>query len=159
MQPSRSLVFCHLFAWLDERTHNQGRTKRIQATARMASVVSPRVPARRRLIRKFGPTPMPRNTSIFLPIAMLGIALSPAMPYSYYTLLRIVCCGCFVWSAIRAHRARFEGIHLVFVGLAVIYNPLFRVHLDRAFWSVVNIITVIFLLFAAKHLNSTTPQT
>ena len=101
---------------------------------------------------------MPRNASIFLPVTMLGIALVPSMPYPYYTLLRVVCCGCFVWSAVRAHRARLEGIQFTFVALAATYNPLFRIHFDRTFWSIVNVATIIFLFFAAKQLNSTTPQ-
>lgn len=113
---------------------------------------------RHNVVNLVRPTPMPPNTSIFLPITMLGIALVLTMPYSYYTLLRIVCCGCFIWSAIRAHHARFEGIQFAFAGLAVVYNPLLRIHLDRTFWSVVNIVTIIFLTFAAKRLNSTKPQ-
>lgn len=83
---------------------------------------------------------------------MLLWALSPTNPYSYYTFLRIICCGSFVYLATLSNQRKTAHWQWVFVGLAVIYNPIFRIHLDRPFWSVVNVATVAVLLFSINKI-------
>jgi len=39
------------------------------------------------------------------------------------------------------------------VGLAIVYNPVFRIHLDRSFWSIVNIATIAVLGAAVTKLK------
>jgi len=64
---------------------------------------------------------------------MLLWALNPNNPYGYYTLLRWICCGIFVFLTFQA-----QAIHLGPKGLArglgstaLIYNPIFPIHLTR----------------------------
>src|SRR5262249_16298188 len=80
---------------------------------------------------------------------MLVYAAIEKHPYSYYTLLRWICCPVFAYSAFAAHeRDRMPWVW-VFGVLALLYNPIFRVHLDRATWTGVNWFTVGAIINAA----------
>jgi hypothetical protein len=63
-------------------------------------------------------------------------------PYSFYTLLRWICCPVFAYSAFVAYENKHGVWVWVFGVLATLYNPIFRVHLDRSTWIGVNWITV-----------------
>jgi hypothetical protein len=89
---------------------------------------------------------------------MLLIALNPDNPYSYYTVMRFVCCGCFIFLAILASEQKLARLPQVFGVLAVIYNPLIRIHLDRSFWSVVNIVTICIALASIKAMKPAIPK-
>jgi len=94
-----------------------------------------------------------QQLSHLIPIALLAWALVPTNPYAYYTFLRIVCCGCFFFSALQYKRAERENWFFAMVGLAIVYNPVFRIHLDRSFWSIVNIATIAVLGAAVTKLK------
>jgi Family of unknown function (DUF6804) len=70
-------------------------------------------------------------------------------PYSFYTLLRWICCPVFAYSAFAAHEKNRVLWVWVFGVLAGLYNPIFRVHLDRSTWTNVNWLTVAGLVVAA----------
>src|SRR2546430_13229864 len=73
---------------------------------------------------------------------LLASAAIGRHPYSFYTLLRWICCAVFVYSAFTAHERNRVLWVWIFGGLAVLYNPVFRVHLDRSTWASVNWLTV-----------------
>jgi tetratricopeptide (TPR) repeat protein len=86
--------------------------------------------------------------------AMLVYAVIEKHPYSYYTLLRWVCCAVFAYSAVTAFQIDRVAWTWIFGGLAGLYNPVFRVQLDRDTWVVViGAITV-----AALNLFKKTPS-
>ena len=93
------------------------------------------------------------SATTLLPIPFLLWALLPTNPYAYYTFLRVVCCGCFGYTALRHHEQRLDPWAFAFAALAVIYNPILPVHLDRVFWSIVNIGTIVFLMIAFTKLR------
>ena len=70
-------------------------------------------------------------------------------PYSFYTLLRWICCPIFAYSAFAAHEKNRVPWVWIFGALAALYNPIFRVHLDRATWIGVNWFTVGAIIVAA----------
>jgi len=73
---------------------------------------------------------------------MLLWALNPQNPYGYYILHRWVCCGVFSYLALKALDAGHQG-WVWGLGITVaVYNPIFRVHLTREIWSVVNVVTI-----------------
>ncbi len=84
---------------------------------------------------------------IWIPQAITGVmllwALNPENPYGYYIVLRWVCCAAFTYLALKALAQGKEGWVWVLGVIAVIYNPIVRIHLTREIWSVVNIATVI----------------
>ena len=74
-------------------------------------------------------------------MAALTIALLD-LPYGYYILLRFIVCGVSVYFAIGAVDLQKTGWAWVLGGIALLYNPLVRVHLDRSLWSVINLATI-----------------
>jgi hypothetical protein len=81
--------------------------------------------------------------------ALLVYAAIEKHPYSYYTLLRWICCPVFAYSAFAAHENNRLAWTWIFGVLALLYNPVFRVHLDRSTWTGVNWATVAVLIVAA----------
>ena len=75
-------------------------------------------------------------------IVMLLWALYPENPYGYYILLRWVCCAAFAFLAFQALARDKTPWVWIFGVTAVVYNPLFRIHLTREIWSVVNLATI-----------------
>jgi hypothetical protein len=70
-----------------------------------------------------------------------GMLVSAAVerhPHSFYTLLRWICCPIFAYSAFAAHERNRMPWVWVFGVLVLLYNPIFRVHLDRNVWTTVN---------------------
>jgi hypothetical protein len=96
-----------------------------------------------------------RSNIVGLCIAWLiaaGMLVSAAVgrhPYSFYTLLRWICCPIFAYSAFSAHEKNRVLWVWVFGALAALYNPIFRVHLDRSTWIGVNWFTVGAIIVAA----------
>jgi len=73
---------------------------------------------------------------------MLLWAMTPIPPYRYYTLLRFVCCGVFALLAYEAVDQGKKKWGWILGITALIYNPIFRVHLYRELWSIINVITI-----------------
>jgi uncharacterized protein DUF6804 len=82
--------------------------------------------------------------------AMLVWALLPTNPYSYYILLRWICCpilGYLAWLGFS------RGMQNWGLGLAIgalLYNPLLPVFLNRAAWSFINVLTIAAVLAFAR---------
>ena len=90
--------------------------------------------------------------------AMLVSAATVRHPYSFYTLLRWICSPIFLYSALSAHEQKRELWTWIFGVLALLYNPLIRVHLDRSTWTNVNWCTVAAIVLAAVTLARSTPK-
>lgn len=78
-------------------------------------------------------------------LIVAGLLVSAAVErhrYSFYTLLRWICCPVFAYSAVAAYEKKRVLWVWVFGMLAALYNPIFRVHLDRSTWIGVNWFTV-----------------
>ncbi len=80
------------------------------------------------------------------PLIVMGIGLLP-MPYGYYFLSRLVVCICAVFFLSQLYKINERTSVFIFVGIAILYNPIFPIHLgDKSIWIVVNIITAILFL-------------
>lgn len=81
--------------------------------------------------------------SVVVPIIALLWAMQPGNPYGYYVFLRVVVCGeAFVFFSIFAGEKR-EFLVMLFLGIAILYNPFFPVHLSREKWLVFDVATII----------------
>lgn len=81
------------------------------------------------------------------------IALLP-MPYGYYTLLRIIFFGSLLYLAFAVYDKDNDiSLPVISTGiLAVIYNPIFTIHLgNKEAWTVLNIVTVVFMFWASAY--------
>ena len=85
---------------------------------------------------------------------MLLWALYPENPYGYYILLRLVCCSAMAYLAMQALSCKKQGWVWILAVTALVYNPVFRIHLNRSLWSVINIVTIAIAWAGAYSLNS-----
>ena len=72
-------------------------------------------------------------------VIMLLVALAP-LPYGYYTLLRIVVCaatGYLAWS--HASKLGLDAWVFTLGGIAVLFNPIIPVHLEREVWAFIDV--------------------
>ena len=96
---------------------------------------------------------MEKNKSIFwiAPITAMAIGILP-MPYGYYSLSRLVVCGCAINFSIASKNKNEDVFVWIFGALAVLYNPIIPVHLyEKEIWMIVNFITAI-IFFIKKDL-------
>lgn len=90
---------------------------------------------------KFNRTPA-IISSITLLLALLD------WPYGYYTFLRIVITAIAAYYAYYIHENKLsEALKFWFWGLifvAILFNPIFPIYLDRGTWGFIDIVTAIF---------------
>ena len=67
---------------------------------------------------------------------MLVFAAAEKQPDSFYTLLRWVCCAVFAYSAVTSFQMKRMLWLCIFGVLAVLFNPIFPLGLDRTQWIV-----------------------
>lgn len=83
-------------------------------------------------------------TDLLLLIIALINATNHNLPDGYYTFLRIVTCGLFVWLAI-LHKSPYW--RFILGAGAILYNPVFPIHLDsRDPWIFFNILSIVVLV-------------
>lgn len=82
-------------------------------------------------------------------IALLGIALLD-LPYGYYQFLRIAIAAISIWIAAQFHSTGNTIGLITFGVIAVLYNPILKIHMERETHEVVNVVTAV--LFAAAWL-------
>jgi len=66
--------------------------------------------------------------------------------YDYYVLLRFVTCGAAAHSSYLAFEQRRRTWPWLLAALALLFNPVFPVHLGRDVWKVVDVLVALFLL-------------
>jgi hypothetical protein len=98
---------------------------------------------------------LPRRSMLILLAGAMIVGIAP-MPYAYYVLLRLGVCMLFcvlIWSQHEAHGA-FQGVTWMWLGFAVLYNPILPIHLgSKPVWVVVNLITISALAHGTKMIE------
>ena len=99
---------------------------------------------------------MKSRSTIFLPYiawliaaVMLVFAAAEKQPDSFYTLLRWVCCAVFAYSAVLSFQMKRLLWLWIFAVLAVLFNPIFPLGLDRTQWIVADWFSIGAVVFAA----------
>lgn len=77
-----------------------------------------------------------------LPAALLVIAVLE-LPYGYYGFMRLcVCATSATIACLWFDRTKsLTLVSVAFALIAVLYNPILRVHLDRSVWAPINLVT------------------
>lgn len=70
-------------------------------------------------------------------------------PYGYYQILRFVTTGTAIYCAYSFWEHRIKVIPWVFVSIAVLFNPLIPIYLDKSTWGVIDVVVGIVFLGAA----------
>ena len=80
---------------------------------------------------------------------MLVFAAAEKQPDRFYTLLRWICCAVFAYSAVTSFQIKRVVWLGIFAALAVLFNPIFPLPLDRSQWIVADWFSIGAVVFAA----------
>jgi hypothetical protein len=76
---------------------------------------------------------------------MLLICLAP-MPYGYYELVRFVAMAGFGILAYISIKEKKDITGLIYISLALLFQPFHKIALGREIWQVVDVLVAIFLM-------------
>lgn len=80
-------------------------------------------------------------------IIFLLLAVFP-LPYGFYTLIRIIVTIAALLMAHAAHNTKRTPFVYLFGILAILFNPIIKIHFDKGIWMVLDIIGgVIFIIW------------
>lgn len=88
---------------------------------------------------------------VILSIFMLFGAIAE-WTYGYYSLLRWITCIASILVAFQAFEKNIDWAKVVFIVIAILFNPLAPIYLSRSTWIPIDIITAIFFIFTIKKL-------
>jgi hypothetical protein len=81
-------------------------------------------------------------------LAVFFLVCLADMPYGYYQFVRFAGLVGFAVLAYEAFKAREERIGIVYVGLALLFQPFVKVALGRTVWNVVDVVVAASLLLS-----------
>jgi len=82
-------------------------------------------------------------------LIMLVCAVARRNPYSFYTLLRWICCACLAYSAFASRLLGQAAWSTVFGIEAVLFNPLVEFHFRRGTWQTLDKLAIASTIIAA----------
>ena len=71
---------------------------------------------------------------------MLLAAIPSIWPYGYYILLRWIICGISIFVAYNLYEWGYKGWVWILGSIALLFNPLIPVHLDKGTWVFVDLV-------------------
>jgi len=86
-------------------------------------------------------------------IILSAIALFGAVaewPNGYYIFLRWITCITSILVVLQAFEKNIDWAKVVFIVIAILFNPLAPIYLSRSTWIPLDIITAIFFIFAIR---------
>ena len=96
---------------------------------------------------------------VYLILAALMLLCLAPMPYGYFMLVRfvmMVACG---WMAYKYYMRQKEVAMWVFITIAMLFQPFYKISLGRSIWNVIDVIVAIFLVliyFVEKRMEAKT---
>lgn len=84
--------------------------------------------------------------AIKLVLAILFFICLLDMPYSYYQFVRFLALIGFAILAYKCYERQENTMTIVFVGLAILFQPLFKISLGRELWNIVDVIVGVGLI-------------
>jgi len=90
------------------------------------------------------------NRPVFYIVAALCfMAMLPGMPYDFFMLLRVCVCGVAIYGAAKMLNGTREWLAWGCIVLAILFNPILKVHLGRDTWWLMDGVASVFLCFVA----------
>ena len=87
---------------------------------------------------------------IKLTIAFLLLLCLLHMPYSYYQGVRFACLLGFALLAYKSYEQKKIEVMIVYIGLAVLFQPFVKIALGRNGWNVVDVVVAVGLIVSAS---------
>lgn len=80
-------------------------------------------------------------------IAIMLILCLADMPYGFYELVRFAAAGAFIYLSYDYFKNKRDGLGFFFAGLALLFQPFFKVALGRVLWNIIDIVVAVALIF------------
>ena len=96
------------------------------------------------------------ETIIKITLSILCFLCLLKMPYGFYELVRFVALVGFAILAYQANKEEKQIEMIIYIGLALLFQPFFKIALGRTIWNVVDVVVGLGLLvslFAKKRSN------
>ena len=91
---------------------------------------------------------------LYLLLAVLLLICLSRMPYGYYVLVRYLSMIAFIYLAYDSFKTNKTDLGIVFVVLAILFQPIFKIALGRVLWNVVDVVVAIGMIYlAVKDFN------
>ncbi len=71
------------------------------------------------------------------------------MPYGYYELMRFIAMVSFILLAVYEHQNKNDLLKIIFIFLALLFQPFMKISLGRDLWNTVDVILAVFLVYIA----------
>lgn len=69
------------------------------------------------------------------------------MPYGYYELIRYLTTVFFAWMALQSYKDGNDNLTLVYVAVAILFQPFLKITLSKEIWNVVDVLTAGWLVY------------
>lgn len=69
------------------------------------------------------------------------------MPYGYYQLVRTISMVVFGVLAYQAYESEKSTEMIIYLGLAVLFQPIFKIALGRSLWNIMDVVVAIGLIY------------
>lgn len=76
------------------------------------------------------------------------------MPYGYYQFVRVAATLVFVLFAVQSYQSQLQGYFVLYLLLAVLFQPVEKIALGRDLWNIVDVIVGVGLLGMAYFKDS-----
>lgn len=86
------------------------------------------------------------NTIIKVVLSVLLLFCLFDMPYGYYQFVRFVTFAVFAFFALDEYSAGNKKIAYLYVAIALLFQPFFKISLGRDIWNVVDVIVALSLI-------------
>ena len=94
-----------------------------------------------------------------IPALLLVAAVFGRWPYGFYTLLRLIVCGCSIYLAVKATSTRTVAWTWIMGAMAVLFNPILPIRMQRSDWQIVDALAAVTLLvFVAVYKPTAIPN-
>jgi predicted membrane protein len=81
-------------------------------------------------------------------LAILLLLCLLRMPYGYYQFVRFTAMMGFIFLAYHSSQKQNKSEMIVYVGLAILFQPLIKIALGRLIWNIVDVIVAAGLLYS-----------
>jgi hypothetical protein len=88
------------------------------------------------------------DKSIKIVLAGLMLLCLADMPYGYYQLVRFIALAGFLLLAYCANQQKKQTEIIIYIALALLFQPLFKITLGRTLWNVVDVVVAAGLIIS-----------
>jgi hypothetical protein len=88
------------------------------------------------------------NNIIKIILSLLLFFCLADMPYSYYQFVRFASCIAFVYFAYQANEKEEKATTIIYIVLAILFQPFLKISLGRELWNIVDVIVGLGLLIS-----------